>query len=805
MSTTTTRHPASVGSGWLLLGALLGTALAPTAAAAQTYACGFSNGNPILFTTSVPVPESFGTRYDAFGNHRASVRASGRGGDLYIRYPDGTLRNLTREAGFGLPLANGDEDPANSIAVRDPAPHWSGTKALFSMAVGAPARIWDSPDFYWQLHEVSGLCPGETVKITRLRQPASYNHVQPVYGSDDRILFASDMPPSGPGARHLYPLLDEYEANPITSGLWRLDRETGRATLLNHAPSGAFNPVIDSAGRVVFSRWDHLKRAMRPPALGGGDVCGNDAEGSATIFDYASEAANARTGCPGALFDEVFPELQPGVMKRLVQLGRLPADFEARWASNSFNHFFPWMMNQDGSAEETLNHVGRHELNGAYIEPSRRDDPALTYDVTQFAADKSTANLSDIAGVHHLRESPRRPGRFYAVVAHEIGARSAGQLVSIEGGPRVNAADMRITYLTPRETRYPLSAGASAPAGMTGLYRQPLPLSDGRVLAVHIPPVGWPSAVDHADGTTADSAWKLRLRWMKPGADGMLVPGAFLTPGISKTVRFWFGGGFQRSYSGVLWEQDPVELRVSAPPPLTQAGVAKVEARVVAQQGVDLAALQRWMAERELALIVVRNATQRDRSDEQQPYNLRVPGGTASIAPDCDAAQGCRIYDVDTLQLFEARYLRSKSWSYDGSASFQPSQPEGRRVLPRPLESTGPISRVDASLSNPARVKGKLPGSLKVFADGSVAGFVPAKRALTWQLVDSRQPGQPRYGTDGVVRERYWVSFQPGELRTCASCHGVNKTDQLGRPEDSHAPQALKVLLTEWKKQTGAR
>ena len=30
------------------------------------------------------------------------------------------------------------------------------------------------------------------------------------------------------------------------------------------------------------------------------------------------------------------------------------------------NHFFPWMINQDGSGEETLNHVGRHELFGYF-------------------------------------------------------------------------------------------------------------------------------------------------------------------------------------------------------------------------------------------------------------------------------------------------------------------------------------------------------------------------------------------------------------------------------------------------------
>jgi len=37
-----------------------------------------------------------------------------------------------------------------------------------------------------------------------------------------------------------------------------------------------------------------------------------------------------------------------------------------------------------------------------------------------------------------------------------------------------------------------------------------------------------------------------------------------------------------------------------------------------------------------------------------------------------------------------------------------------------------------------------------------MAAIVPARRALSWQLTDTN-------GT-GVVRERYWITFQPGEI-----------------------------------------
>ena len=77
--------------------------------------------------------------------------------------------------------------------------------------------------------------------------------------------------------------------------------------------------------------------------------------------------------------------------------------------------------------------------------------------------------------------------------------------------------------------------------------------------------------------------------------------------------------------------------------------------------------------------------------------------------------------------------------------------------------------------SNPANPAGPA-GSAAIAADGSMAAFIPARRAMSWQMTDPA-------GT-GVVRERYWVTFQPGELRVCASCHGPK-----GQPPESMAAQ----------------
>jgi hypothetical protein len=84
-----------------------------------------------------------------------------------------------------------------------------------------------------------------------------------------------------------------------------------------------------------------------------------------------------------------------------------------------------------------------------------------------------------------------------------------------------------------------------------------------------------------------------------------------------------------------------------------------------------------------------------------------------------------------------------------------------------------------------------VPNSVKVASDGSFAAFVPATRALSWQLTDTA-------GT-GVVRERYWLSFQPGEVRVCTSCHGLSDKDQAGKLSPQNEPIALEGLLNLWK------
>ena len=104
-------------------------------------------------------------------------------------------------------------------------------------------------------------------------------------------------------------------------------------------------------------------------------------------------------------------------------------------------------------------------------------------------------------------------------------------------------------------------------------------------------------------------------------------------------------------------------------------------------------------------------------------------------------------------QILQANMIRA----YNNGSIYQ----RGRRPIAQPMSVA----------ANPANAGGPS-GSVRIAADGSTAAFVPASRALTWQSTDAA--GVP------VVRERLWVTMQPGEIRTCTGCHGENARNQAG-------------------------
>jgi len=259
---------------------------------------------------------------------------------------------------------------------------------------------------------------------------------------------------------------------------------------------------------------------------------------------------------------------------------------------------------------------------------------------------------------------------------------------------------------------------------------------------------------DDNDGSrnAPKSRYAFRIRAMV-AQNNVYVPGEALTQGLQANVSY-FDPDQLVEWSGEMWELNPVEVRARTRPARRTTPLEEPEAKIFREEGVDPAAFRANIASRNLAVIVSRNVTARDAADKQQPYNLRVAGSATQ-----KVIGSAKVFDVAHLQLFRADQVRGLGGTDSPRA--------GRRVLARP-DST-----------------------VQVASDGSIAALVPARRAMSWQLTDGT--GTP------VVRERYWLTFQPGEVRVCAACHGVNTKDQLGAAAPQNAPEALRALLKAWK------
>lgn len=696
--------------------------------------------NPIMFVTQFPIASDFGTIGSTFSNHRADVALVGRGGDLYIRYGDGTLRNLTREAGFG----SGDLiQGANAIAVRDPHVHWSGTKAVFSMVVGGqPQPSFDEFNFYWQLYEVTGLGAGETAQVTKVpHQPVNFNNLMPAYASDGQIIFVSDRTLTG--ERHLYPLMDEYESARTNTGLWKLDPLSGTVKLMQYSPSGSFDPFVDSFGRVVFTRWDHLMRDQQ-------NFPGSFYE----AFNYESEAASA---LPKQTNLEVFPE---------------PREDSSGLNRFVINHFFPWQINEDGTQEETLNHLGRQELH-KYFTRSFTNDPNLQD--FEYSASGRT-NPRESFNYLYLHEDPTHPGRYYSTDAPEFQTLGSGQIVRFDAPRSKNPDDVVIDFVTHYDTRQ-----TNPSPNNSGHYRNTIVLRDGSLIATHTPTQGIAAA--KPDGT---SNYEFRLRKLVPsGAYQVAGPSLIEGAGMVRNIRFYSGNNTV-NYNGAFWEMSAVEVVARRLPPKIGHGTAVPEANAYVSAGVNESSFKQYLHDRNLAVVVVRDVTARDDADKQQPFNLRVVNGGRQTPQNPTGI----VYDIAHMQMFQGDQIRGLKQRNTGGGFFPFNPIPGRRVLAQAMHD--PLA-INTNIPNPTGPA----GSVKIFADGSVAAFVPAARALSWQT--TAQDGTP------VVRERFWITLQPGEVRACGGCHGVNKVSQGGQPESTQTPQAFIELLRYWKQNSGAQ
>ena len=731
--------------------------------------------NPIVFVTQPPIPHeingsisnTFLSIVTIFGNQQADTAHAARGGDLWLMTINGALVNLTRKAGFGT---NGIQHGVG-IDVRDPAIHWSGGKILFSMVVGAPTNSSDTTTYYWQLYELTNLdaviaapASATPVIVKVPNQPTNCNNVTPCYATDGRILFMSDR--SYNNQPWLYTALDEYKGQPTVSGIYSLDPVGNDLKMIEHTPSAAFNPFIDSFGRLILTRWDHLSQ----DPIAADDRIGITNLGSGSLngsFNYLSETPGSLTQSSNII--ETFPE---------------PRKFDTNYdkllgvSGVDFNFFLPWALDQNGGNEEVINHVGRHELfvpaaTSPLFQSFTGDTNlfSLSNLVQRTASGVISANTNNLNSLFQITEDPRTNGLYWGVQATDIspfgGTHASGQIITLTGGPTVNPTNMVVSYITP-----PAAAGGPSSLGM---YRNPLPMSDGTIVAVYSDAVNSTPGYDTNIGTLTlpVSRYHFRLTTLTTNATAFLGTNQFLTGGIQSTSIFWQGNILVTNVA-TLWELQPVEVRAKSVPTPVASGVAPIEQQVFTDEGVDLSTFQADLSQRGIALVISRNVTARDDADKQQPYNLSVPGGVGSIA------NSGKVYSITHLQYLQADYLRGYTNGPTHRSHARPPHP------PVPMHATTNINYLSSKTNAPV-------GGTELMSDGSQATIVPANRAVTWQLTGTNN-------NDSIVKERYWISFRPGEVRTCANCHGINAVDQLGRlSPTTNAPFALRQLLRLWK------
>ena len=728
---------------------------------------------PLMFVTQVAISGTdFARITGTFANHDpGNANDTPRGGDLMIAYPkaDGTfdLRNLTREAGFGMKDPNTPETAscaANMVAVREPAVSWDASKALVSMVVGCGA------DKHWQIFEVEGLLQGQTAKFTHLDQPEEFNNISPIYSPEgdsgtEFIIYSSDMSWHGRDAKHLK-CLDEYEEKRSTCGLFKLDR-AGEVTNLDPSPSGSFTPTIDSFGRVIFTRWDHMENDQQE----------EDNNHKLDLFNWVSEAPGATTErftLATKQVQSVFPERKFAA--------------EDGFAQHEQKPFLMWQINVDGTGAETLNHFGRQEFK--FIRAARSGDARQKLGLR----DNNSAGVggNNVDAFRFLREDPRTPGRYFALLSPEFGTCSGGAVVTIDSAPDVLPKDMEISYITSPDTY---------DADSKMLFRSPMGASNGEI---------WASA------STSHKLVDFKVTGCDYRLARLVKQGEFFVPGGNVTA----GAGLQRILDGkteTLWEWDVVEVRARdnkpAPalePPLEAGEMNAFEAVFGVGNGQKgLTAFRAFLKKNKLALAVVRNVTWREQSDFQQPFNLSVPSLTDPKVTTKRTNSTVDMLAIDHLQIFTGQQLRGT----DGDSELG-SAKNYRRVLAQPAQeiqvqdNTGTNTRRNVNV--PA-APGVAPASVKISTvDGSVAFIVEANRPTAWQSINSAEPGDPVLRTDGRVRERYWIGFQPGEIRMCPACHGGLDQDKaqngktfaelkaLGNKPDTKT-DALVELLTYYK------
>ena len=285
---------------------------------------------------------------------------------------------------------------------------------------------------------------------------------------------------------------------------------------------------------------------------------------------------------------------------------------------------------------------------------------------------------------------------------------------------------------------------------------------------------------DYNTGTVANplpvAGYNFRLRSLKAPAfaGGFYSNDVTLTAGIGINVSYYVGATLV-TYSGPAWELDPAEVVARTAPTAPSApAIHPTTAAQFAAAGVDIPTFQNYLTTNNAALSVSFDVTKRDRHDKQQPYNLRVSwSGHQTTGTGTTGG----LYDIAWMRFYQADLRR-------GYALTTATPIPGRRVVATPLHDT---------MSHNVQTAGAPAGAVRIGDDGSVAAILPAGKAMTWDMLANDLPKTSQ------VKERFWVTFQRGEIRTCTNCHGINTQDQAGAAAPTNPPAALADLLAFWR------
>ncbi|MCK5890000.1 MAG: hypothetical protein KAG19_08655 [Methylococcales bacterium] len=723
--------------------------------------------NPVLFSLVVPplINNNFGHQLETFTNHLTGMQEQApRGGDLCMIDAKGDLRYLTKEAGFGI--GSGDIQAGNAIAVRQPSIHWTGHKALFSMVVGGPIGAFGQAyrANKWQIYEITNLSSvinGATPTIVKVAKQPAYNNISPVYGSDDQILYTSDAPLFG--MTHTYPQLDEYESSQTNTGIFKLNPITGKVIHLTHSPSGDFDIQLASDGRVISTRWEHLKMDQQAAAhRSGGDQW--------KPVNYDSESANApvvnapatKNGKPYADSEGTPYEIFPEPFEHIINGVDIAPNRDPNDRLHDFNEFLPWEISENGEGHQTLNHLGRHEFGGVFQEGSKIDDPNLIFGLGNLSKNTLRDTFQSDSGIFQIKEDPRsgHESTFYGAWSREFARFSSGRILEFTLPMGKNPQEMEIIdWTNPTIDNSPNNLGH---------FRNPLMTMNGTMLASYTP---------QSANFSQDTPYTFRLvKMVKKGTSSTehIASAPLLGDPITRHIRYWGDSEQPLSITVQMSETGVVEVVSRAKPKaLAKFPINPIEKTVLNEEQIDEQKLRAWMIKNNLALIAIRNATERDAADRQQPFNLQVPDGVKATS-----GTG-KVYDISHFQFFAAELIRGY-----GMNNFQ-----GRRSIATPLRNTEATPNLlESNLFDAAS---PVESAVKIGKDGSVAAFVPATRALTWQSVSP--DGEP------IVRERQWLTFAPGEIKTCEGCHGINDKAHSGKIAPQNKPEALRALLKAWK------